>query len=114
MKDWADNAFIAAATVLTGLLSWLAARYAQKGQSVQASASREIDRTRVDDEHTRTILSGYSQMVDDLRDEVSRLNQTIEALRAEQEECERRNDEMESLLLDMQRRLASLERGAGS
>lgn len=111
MRNWFDNLFIAAATVITGVLSWLAARYAQKSQTIDASASREIDRTRVDDEHTKTILDGYSDMVDNLREEVTRLNQVIETLRKEQEECERRNDEMASLMLDMQRRLANLEGG---
>jgi len=109
MRNWFDNLFIAAATIITGVLSWLAARYAQKNQSISASATREIDRVRVDDEHTKVILDGYSDMVDNLRDEVGRLNQVIETLRKEQEECERRNDEMASLLLDLQRRLANLE-----
>jgi peptidoglycan hydrolase CwlO-like protein len=48
-------------------------------------------------------------MVEDLREEVARLNEVIDDLRKEQEECERRNDEMESLILDLQRRLANLE-----
>ena len=109
MRNWYDNLFIASATITTGVLSWLAARYAQNNNTVNAQASREIDRVRVDDEHTRTILDGYSDMVDNLRDEVARLNQVIEALRKEQEECERRNDEMGSLILDLQRRLAHLE-----
>ena len=44
---------------------------------------------------------------------MSRLNDVIDALRLEQEECERRNDEMESLVLDLQRRLVALEGSQG-
>lgn len=109
MRNWVDNLFIAGATIVTGVLSWLAARHAQKNQTITSSKAHEIDRTRVSDEHTKTIMDGYSKMVDNLREEVGRLNQTIESLRKEQEECERRNDEMASLILDLQRRLAHLE-----
>ena len=47
--------------------------------------------------------------MDDLREEVARLNTTINELRTDQDECERRNTEMESIILDLQRRLANLE-----
>lgn len=109
MKDWLDNIFIAAATIVTGLLSWAAARYAQKNQSVHQKASQEIDRARLDDSHAKTIFEGYSGIVDDLREEVARLNTTIIELRADQEECERRNLELGSIIFDLQRRLAHLE-----
>ena len=109
MRDWLDNIFIAAATIVTGLLSWAAARYAQKNQSVHQKASQEIDRARLDDSHAKTIFEGYSGIVDDLREEVARLNTTINELRTDQDECERRNTEMESIILDLQRRLANLE-----
>ncbi len=109
MRDWLDNLFIAAATIVTGLLSWAAARYAQKNQSVHQKASQEIDRSRLDDSHAKTIFEGYSGIVDDLREEVARLNTTLSELRKEQDECERRNNEMESIIFDLQRRLANLE-----
>lgn len=104
-----DNVFIAAATIITGLLSWAAARYAQKNQSVHQRAIQEIDRSRLDDSHAKTIFEGYSGIVDDLREEVGRLNATIIELRTDQEECERRNLELESIIFDLQRRLANLE-----
>ena len=47
--------------------------------------------------------------MDDLREEIRRLNDKIVDLRKEQEECERRNDALESVVLDLQRRLANLE-----
>jgi chromosome segregation ATPase len=109
MRDWLDNVFIATATIITGLLSWAAARYAQKNQSVHHKASQEIDRARLDDAHAKTIFEGYSGIVDDLREEVARLNTTIDQLRTDQEECEKRNDALESIVLDLQRRLANLE-----
>jgi peptidoglycan hydrolase CwlO-like protein len=106
------NFFIAVATILTGLLSWLAARYAQKAQTKHHQDNHEVSKARQVDEATQTLLKGYASIVNDLQQEVERLNSTIDDLRKEQEECERRNDEMESLILDLQRRLSNLEEGS--
>ena len=112
MSIW-QSAVIASATVITGVLSWLAARRAQKTQSSHHADDHELNRAKRVDEATATLLSGYKDMVDDLREEVGRLNRVIDDLRREQEECERRNDEMESLVLDLQRRLVALEDNSG-
>jgi hypothetical protein len=105
--------FVAAATIITGVLSWLASRHAQRNQAIHHVDDHELNRARRVDEATATLLDGYKDMVEDLRTEVSRLNDVIDALRLEQEECERRNDEMESLVLDLQRRLVALEGSQG-
>lgn len=104
-----DNALIALATVVTGALSWWAARYSRKQESKTQEVDLEIERDRQGNEHTQTLLQGYSSIVDDLREEVRRLNTVINDLRREQEECERRNDALESVVHDLQRRLANLE-----
>lgn len=107
--SWLDNLIIVGASVVTGLLSWWAARYAQNRQAIRDTGDLEVERTRTDNEHTQIVLGGYSQIVDDLREEIRRLNDKISDLRKEQEECERRNDALESVVLDLQRRLANLE-----
>ena len=107
--SWIDNAVVAFATLITGVLSWWAAQYAQKRQAMRDTGDLEVERTRTDNDHTQIVLEGYSQIVDDLREEIKRLNDKIVDLRTEQEECERRNDALESIVLDLQRRLANLE-----
>jgi uncharacterized coiled-coil DUF342 family protein len=109
MRDWLDNLFIAAGTIIAGLLSWAAAQYAQKRQARRDTGDLEVERSRTDNEHTQIVLGGYSRIVDDLREEIKRLNDKIVDLRKEQEECERRNDALESIVFDLQRRLANLE-----
>jgi|688.fasta_scaffold758075_2 peptidoglycan hydrolase CwlO-like protein len=104
-----NNVFIAAATIITGVLSWAAGRRAQQIQANHHVDEHELDRARRIDEATKTVLDGYKDMVENLQAEVERLNSVINDLRLEQEECERRNDEMESLIHDLQRRLANLE-----
>ena len=104
-----NNVFIAAATIITGVLSWAAGRRAQQIQANHHVDEHELEKARRIDQATATLLDGYGNMVEDLREEVARLNEVIDDLRKEQEECERRNDEMESLILDLQRRLANLE-----
>lgn len=106
---WLDNGIVALATLVTGVLSWWAAQYAQKRQEKRDTGDLEVERTRTDNEHTQIVLEGYSKIVDDLREEIKRLNDKIVDLRKEQEECERRNDALESVVLDLQRRLANLE-----
>jgi len=107
--SWLDNGIVALATIITGMLSWWAAQFAQKRQAKRDSGDLEVERTRTDNQHTQIVLEGYSQIVDDLREEIRRLNDKIVDLRKEQEECERRNDALESIVLDLQRRLANLE-----
>ena len=104
-----DNALIACATIVTGILSWWAARYTKNQESKHQQVDLAIERDRQGDEHTQTLLLGYSNIVDDLREEVRRLNTVINDLRLEQEECEKRNDALESVVLDLQRRLSNLE-----
>jgi septal ring factor EnvC (AmiA/AmiB activator) len=104
-----NNIFIAIATIATGILSWLAARHAQQTQKIHHTADHEVNKARQLDEATQTLLKGYANIVDDLRQEVGRLNTTIDDLREEQEACERRNDELASYIFDLQRRLANLE-----
>jgi hypothetical protein len=108
-----DNAIIAFATIITGILSWWAARYTKNQESKHQKVDLGIERDRQGDEHTQTLLQGYSSIVDDLREEVRRLNTVINDLRLEQEECEKRNDALESVVLDLQRRLANLEMESG-
>lgn len=112
MNMW-DNALIALASIITGTLSWLAARHSKKTESQTAQIDLDIERDRQGDEHTQTLLQGYSSIVDDLREEVRRLNSVINELRHEQEECEKRNDALESVVFDLQRRLANLEMESG-
>jgi uncharacterized coiled-coil DUF342 family protein len=107
--SWLDNGIVALATIITGMLSWWAAQYAQKRQARRDSGDLEVERSKTDNQHTQIVLEGYSQIVDDLREEIKRLNDKIVDLRTEQEECERRNDALESVVLDLQRRLANLE-----
>jgi septal ring factor EnvC (AmiA/AmiB activator) len=104
-----DNLFIAAATIVAAALSVWVSRRAQHVQAKTHAVDHELNRARRVDQATSTLLDGYKDMVDDLRDEVTRLNGVIDDLRREQEECERRNDEMESLIWDLQRRLVNLE-----
>lgn len=104
-----DNLLIAAATIIAAALSVWVSRRAQKVQTSTHAVDHELDRAKRVDQATSTLLEGYKDMVDDLRDEVIRLNDIIDDLRREQEECERRNDEMESLIFDLQRRLVYLE-----
>jgi septal ring factor EnvC (AmiA/AmiB activator) len=104
-----DNLFIAAATIVAAALSVWVSRRAQHVQTKTHAVDHELDRARRVDQATSTLLEGYKDMVDDLRDEVNRLNGVINDLRIDQEECERRNDEMESLIFDLQRRLVYLE-----
>lgn len=112
MSVWQSIA-VAAATVITGIFSWMAARHAQKTQTSAHKDDHELNRAKRVDEATATLLDGYKDMVEDLRKEVERLNRVIGDLRLEQEECERRNDEMESLIHDLQRRLVALEDSSG-
>jgi peptidoglycan hydrolase CwlO-like protein len=106
--------FVAAATIVTGVLTWITAHRSQRNHVETHTVDHELDRARRVDEATRNLLDGYKDMVDNLQEEVVRLTGVIEDLRVEQEECERRNDEMASLILDLQRRLANLEsRGDG-
>lgn len=109
--SWIDSAIVASATIITGVLSWWAAKYAQKRQEKRDEGDLAIEHSRTGNEHTQIVLGGYSQIVEDLRVEIKRLNEKIAVLREEQEECERRNDALESVVLDLHRRLANLEHG---
>jgi len=109
MNNMWEGLFIAVATIFTGVLSWIASRHALRSQTARHVDDHEVNRARRVDEATARLLDGYNDMVEDLREEVARLNRVIDDLRTEQEECERRNDELASLVLDLQRRLVTLE-----
>lgn len=55
------------------------------------------------------IFGGYSQIVEDLQNEVERLKETIEALRTEQEACEARNVTLHNELIELRARIALIE-----
>lgn len=96
--DWRERLIVAIASIITaGMSLWAAIRRNQLGRDRQHT------------EHTETILGGYSQIVDDLRAEVLRLNSLIEDMRIEQEECERRNKAMELIVAELQARVCQLE-----
>ena len=103
--DITEHIIIAAGSIVTGAMSlWIAL----KKTATQKQLGMDHNKT----EHTETILGGYSQIVEDLREEVQRLNEIISDLRKEQEECERRNDEMAKVVNELKRRVAFLEGGA--
>lgn len=60
-----------------------------------------------------SIFSVYGQIVSDLRDEVDRLKSELDAVRTEQQICEERNAQLESLVAELVARVQSLEVTAG-
>lgn len=59
------------------------------------------------------IFGGYSQIVEDLQNEVERLKETIEDLRSEQEACEARNVILHNELLELRARILQIENRDG-
>lgn len=102
--NWIEELIIAVGSVLTGGMSlWMALK--------KTSTQKEINTQNIQQDHTETILGGYSKIVDDLREEVIRLNEIIFDLRKEQEECERRNDELAKVVNELKQRVGFLEGG---
>lgn len=97
-----NNWIIIAGSLAVALLSaWHKLRH--------SSVTKADNIAKNKNKHTETILGGYSQIVEDLRGEVVRLNETIADLRKEQEECERRNEEMAKVVEELRRRVTHLE-----
>ena len=94
---------ISSATLLTGILS---AIITFKGQT-QATAITAED-VRLD--HNDSLLAAYSKMVEDLRQEVQRLNSVIAEMRKDQDECDRRNNELSDEVDKMRLRISELEK----
>lgn len=102
--SWIEELIIAIGSVLTGGMSlWMALK--------KTSTQKTMNDQNVRQEHTETILDGYSKIVEDLRGEVDRLNEIITDLRKEQEECERRNEELAKVVNELKQRVAFLEGG---
>ena len=102
--DLAEHLVVSGGTIVTGGMSlWVAMRKS----SLNRKSASEHNQT----EHTETLLGGYGQIVEDLRDEIDRLNTVILDLRKEQEECERRNEEMIKVVDELKRRVGFLESG---
>lgn len=94
--------FASVATLLSGLISALIAYSAQYKNILVTKENNHLD-------HNDSLLGAYSQMVDDLRSEVSRLKTTIDQMRIEQSECDKRNFELEQLVHNLHNRLEKLE-----
>lgn len=94
---------------MTGVTSFWVSAKTLGIQRKQIDVTRELGLDHMQAEHTGTILGGYSQIVEDLRGEVERLNLVIVELRKEQEECERRNDEMAKVVNELRQRVSFLE-----
>lgn len=102
--DLAEHLIVSGGTVVTGGMSlWVAMRKS----ALHRKSTSEHNRT----EHTETLLGGYTQIVEDLRGEIDRLNNVIIDLRKEQEECERRNEEMAKVVNELKLRVGFLESG---
>lgn len=73
-----------------------------KGETKAATVSAAND--QVD-----SIFSVYGQIVADLRTEVNRLQAELEVLREEQQVCEERNANLETLVAELVARVKTLE-----
>lgn len=99
---------VAGASVLTGMMSLYVGMRRLKSD---ASAHHATGLTA----HTSVLVEGFGGLVEQLQDEVKRLNEVISDMRREQDECERRNDEMAVVIEDLKRRIGHLEaNGHGS
>lgn len=96
------SVWMAVASIITAAISAFAVIRGQK--SVSKAEERNYRNVEV-----KTIFDGYSQIIEDLRGEVERLQDTIEKLQAEQEECERRNDMLHKEIEELRARLVCLE-----
>ena len=95
--------FVSISTVLTGAISALVAYLGQSRSAVVTQEGNRLD-------HTEALLEGYSQMVDDLRGEVSRLKDIINEMRIEQDECDRKNRELLKEVVQLKLRIGQLEK----
>lgn len=77
-----------------------------RGQKINAL----VEQGHVATEQVESIFDGYSQMVEDLQNEVGRLKLTIDGLRIEQEACEVRNAMLHQEIIDLRKRILSLEK----
>jgi peptidoglycan hydrolase CwlO-like protein len=95
--------FVSISTVLTGAISALVAYLGQSRSAVVTQEGNRLD-------HNEALLEGYSQMVDDLRGEVSRLKDIINEMRIEQDECDRKNRELLKEVVQLKLRIGQLEK----
>ena len=101
--------YVAVASLLSAALS---AFVVYRGQKMsERNKARHMNTVEL-----QTIFGGYSQIVDELRLEVDRLNGTIHIMQQEQlllqEEqvaCEKRNDELIAEIEELKARLSQLE-----
>lgn len=80
-----------------------------RGQKMSVSVQAKTANTQ----QVEMIFGGYSQIVEDLQNEVERLKETIEALRSEQEACEARNVVLHNELVELRKRISLIERRDG-
>lgn len=71
--------------------------------------STAVQAKSANNEQVEMIFGGYSQIVEDLQNEVERLKETIENLRSEQEACEARNVVLHNEIIDLRSRIAMIE-----
>ena len=80
-----------------------------RGQRLSTSIQSKTANTQ----QVEMIFGGYSQIVEDLQNEVERLKETIENLRIEQEACEARNVVLHKELIDLRSRIMEIEKRDG-
>ena len=96
-------------TILTAVLAFggglVSSFLMLRGQKLNASVQQSVANT----EQVEMIFTGYSQMVEDLQNEVERLKGVIDILRQEQEACEARNERLHHELIELRTRISLLE-----
>lgn len=96
-------------TLLASLLSFGGGIFSSflvlRGQKL----STAVQAKSANNEQVEMIFGGYSQIVEDLQNEVERLKETIENLRSEQEACEARNVVLHNEIIDLRSRIALIE-----
>ena len=96
------NLIVVLGSIATAVISALVV---MRGQRM----STAVESSSVQNEQVKTIFDGYSSIVDDLRAEVSRLNEVIEGLQLEQDECLKKNDALLSEVESLKNRILHLE-----
>ena len=91
------------ASFITGTVS---SYFVFRGQKVQARAQNKTAAAQ----QVEVIFGGYSQIVQDLQEELERLKSLVEELRAEQDICEARNLALENEITELRSRISNLEK----
>lgn len=106
MEDF-SSVLVAILTSVLGFAGGIASSYFMfRGQKVNAVAQNKTAAAQ----QVEVIFGGYSQIVQDLQEELDRLKTTIEELRSEQEACEARNIALENEITDLRSRISNLEK----